>query len=245
MAVASPFAQLFGCVLNFIAKTPGLNAAFIGLLGILGMKGLLFVVRLLIQKVREMALAFTVLATNAGTAGIAVGKAGTEIAVAGNAAQITAGQIANTGRATRALNVQASLAPIAMARMVGGLRKVAFGVRALGRTIKATLVSIGPAGWVMLGIGAVSEIYNYVQDKKEEDHMKDFDMTAPKDQQIAEFEFKFDNKIDNHFQLDREGKSNMSKEMLETAIREQTRSIFNMEIMRVLEISEQGGAVSI
>jgi hypothetical protein len=244
MAVSAPFAQLLGWVLNFIAKTPGLNALFLGLIGLLGMKGLTFVLQMLIAKVRDMAQHFLILASNAGTAGTAVETAGIHIANTGRKAQNASVEIANAGRATRALSVQAASSPIALTRMVGGLRKVALGVRALGRTVKATLVGIGPAGWAMLGIGAAAEIYSYFQNKKEENHMKDFDMTLPKDQKLPKWEFDMTNNIDNHFQLDSKGKSNMSKEMLETAIREQTRSIFNMEIMRILEISEQGGAVS-
>jgi biotin operon repressor len=245
MTIATPFAQLLGWMLNFIAKTPGLNAAFIGLIGLLGAKGLTYVIRFLIQRLRDMSAQFIALSGNAGVAGAAIADAGVSIANAGGAAQTAAGQIANTGRATNALNIQAAASPAAMTRMVGGLRKVAFGVRGLGRTIKSTLVGIGPAGWAMLGIGAASEIYAHFQNKKEEDGLKDFDMTLPKDQKLPEWQFNMNNKIDNQFSLDREGKSNMSREMLETAIKEQTRSIFNMEIMRILEVSEQGGAVSV
>jgi tape measure domain-containing protein len=280
MTIAAPFAQLIGWVLNFIATTPGLNAAFIGLLGLLGMKGLTFVLQLLILKVREMATTFAALSSAAVSAGTAAGTAGTQIASAGTAASVAAskiasagtaaqvakGQIANAGiaastagtqiagasRAMIAFNAQAAAAPTAMMGMVRGLGKVALGVRALGRTVKATLAGIGPVGWAMLGIGAAAEIYNHFQSKKEEKDVKsefdalgDLDIQKPKDQKPQPWLIDQKNDITNNFQLDREGKSNMSKEMLDTAIKEQTRSIFNMEIMRVLEMSEQAGAVSV
>jgi len=340
MSIAAPFAQITGLVLNFIASTPGLNAAFIGLLGVLGMKGLLFVLQLAITKMKEIVSSFISLSVSAtatsaemASAGIAASVAGTQIAGAGTAANITAkelstagmaagamseelgmagtaanitakelstagtaaqiakaeiagagtaatataanlttagtaaqvakGQIANVGTAAsvagtqiagagRAINtftVQASTAPVAMARMVGGLSKVAMGVRMLGRTIKATLIGIGPAGWAMLGIGAAAEIYAHYKDKKESKNAG-IDFNDESELDLKKTEMREEHKVqnwtfnnENNFQLDREGKTNMSKEMLETAIKEQTRSILNMEIMRVLEVSEQAGAV--
>ena len=326
MSIAAPFAQITGLVLNFIASTPGLNAAFIGLLGVLGMKGLSFVLQLAITKMKEIVSSFISLSVSAtatsaemANAGIAAGTAGTKIAgagtaatataanlttagtaaniagkelttagtaaqiakaeiagagtaatataanltTAGTAAQVAKGQIASAGTAAsiagtqiagagRAINtftVQASTAPVAMARMVGGLSKVAMGVRMLGRTIKATLIGIGPAGWAMLGIGAAAEIYAHYKDKKESKNAG-IDFNDESELDLKKTEMRKENKVqnwtfnnENNFQLDREGKTNMSKEMLETAIKEQTRSIFNMEIMRVLEVSEQAGAV--
>jgi len=244
--VAAPIAQMLGYFLEIVNMFPPLQKVLNALILYFGARGLWLVLNLLITKVRAIIAAFVSLTAKAAEAGGAAAGAGSQIGNAGAKASTAATQINKA-------NIALGNTEKAARGAVGGVVALTNAERVLTSTTKkrAWVQKLGQlaGGWKGIATFAGIMLAEYGLEKLFADELKELEkepelLKEPAPPAEPKWIMEGGINVNNTFQLDREGKSNMSKEMLETAIREQTRSVFNLEIMRVLEGSSQPGALA-